>query len=269
VEALLRWNRPGLGLVGPGEFIGLAEASGLIVPIGRWVLRQACSQGARWSLLAARPLQVNVNVSMCQLVEGDLIADVRDALDGSGLPAEQLTVEITESVLATDDDAVESELRVLRRLGVRISLDDFGTGFNSLGHLHRYPIDELKIDKSFVSRMGSGADPLPIVDAIMAMSRRLRLSAVAEGIETEEQRAQLLALGCDRGQGFRLAVPLTGGSLETRLSRVVDPGEVMGPGGRERGGLSRWTDAVPEDLRAGPAPRPRGIDGARRGSAPR
>jgi diguanylate cyclase (GGDEF)-like protein/PAS domain S-box-containing protein len=218
VEALVRWRHPHRGMIAPDQFIPLAEGSGLIVALGRWVLNQACLQGAIWQRLTGQPLQINVNVSIRQFVLGDLVADVRAALDGSGLPPATLTLEITESALATEHEAIGAQLSRLREWGVRIALDDFGTGFSSLGHLHRYPIDELKIDKLFVDRLG-GADhaTLPVVGAIMAMSRGLRLSTVAEGIETADQRAELIALGCDFGQGYALSRPLDETQLRTLL----------------------------------------------------
>lgn len=224
VEALVRWHHPQRGTVPPDQFIPMAEGSGLIVPLGRWILRQACVSGVAWQRLINQPLQINVNVSVRQFVLGDVVADVLAALEHSGLPPGTLTLEITESVLATEHDAIESQLSTLRRLGVRIALDDFGTGFSSLGHLHRYPIDELKIDKMFVARIG-GDDPtcLPVVRAIMAMSHGLRLSTVAEGIENDGQRAELTAMGCEFGQGFGLSRPLEGAAMRAALLRSAVP----------------------------------------------
>ncbi|WP_158632186.1 bifunctional diguanylate cyclase/phosphodiesterase [Micromonospora sp. Llam0] len=220
VEALVRWRHPQRGMVRPDQFIPLVEGSGLIVPLGRWILGEACVTGAGWQRLSGRPLQINVNVSVRQFMLGDVVADVLAALERSGLPPATLTLEMTESVLATEHDAIESQLSALRRLGVRIALDDFGTGFSSLGHLHRYPIDELKIDKMFVGRIGA-EDPtcLPVVRAILAMSRGLRLSTVAEGIENDDQRAELTAMGCEFGQGFGLSRPVEEPALRALLRR--------------------------------------------------
>ncbi|MFY1699746.1 MULTISPECIES: putative bifunctional diguanylate cyclase/phosphodiesterase [unclassified Solwaraspora] len=220
VEALVRWRHPQRGVVRPDQFIPLVEASGLIVPLGRWILSQACVSGAGWQRLTGRALQINVNVSVRQFMLGDVVADVLAALERSGLPPTTLTLEMTESVLATEHDAIESQLSALRRLGVRIALDDFGTGFSSLGHLHRYPIDELKIDKMFVARIGA-EDPtcLPVVRAIMAMSHGLRLSTVAEGIENDDQRSELTAMGCEFGQGFGLSRPVEEPALRALLQR--------------------------------------------------
>jgi len=246
VEALLRWRRGGGEALPPADFVPIAESSGLIVPIGRWVLDQACRSGARWQRRTGRPLQMNVNVSMVQLAVGSLVGDVRDALAASGLAPTSLTVEITESTLATDGESAGAQLEALRRLGVRIALDDFGTGFNSLGSLHRYPVDELKIDKSFVDRLGRPtADSLPILVGIMAMSRGLNLRTVAEGIETDEQHARLTALGCDFAQGFRLSRPLDEATTEARLlagcaarPQPPSPGRMARP-------RSRQDDAAP------------------------
>jgi len=220
VEALVRWRHPQRGMVRPDQFIPLVEGSGLIVPLGRWILGEACVTGAGWQRLSGRPLQINVNVSVRQFMLGDVVADVLAALERSGLPPATLTLEMTESVLATEHDAIESQLSALRRLGVRIALDDFGTGFSSLGHLHRYPIDELKIDKMFVGRIGA-EDPtcLPVVQAILAMSRGLRLSTGAEGIENDDQRAELTAMGCEFGQGFGLSRPVEEPALRALLRR--------------------------------------------------
>ncbi|MFY1637237.1 putative bifunctional diguanylate cyclase/phosphodiesterase [Solwaraspora sp. WMMB335] len=221
VEALVRWRHPSRGMIRPDQFIPMAEGSGLIVPLGRWILTTACTRGAAWQRLTGQPLQINVNVSVRQFVLGDVVADVLAALDRSGLPPATLTLEITESVLAAEHEAIESQLSTLRQLGVRIALDDFGTGFSSLGHLHRYPIDELKIDKMFVARIG-GDDPacLPVVQAIMAMSHGLQLSTVAEGIENDGQRAELTAMGCEFGQGFGLSRPLDEPALRALLQKL-------------------------------------------------
>jgi len=208
-EALLRWDRPGHGLVPPGSFVPLAERSGLIVPIGSWVLAEACTQARAWQRRSGLPLGMNVNVSMHQIARHDLVQEVCAVLDRTGLPPGTLTLEITESALAADDRRIEEQLTQLRELGVRISLDDFGTGFNSLSYLQQYPLDELKIDRSFVARLRQN-DPasVSIISAIMAMGRSLDLGAIAEGIETEGQYEQLVALGVQHGQGFAFAGPL-------------------------------------------------------------
>ena len=174
-----------------------------------------------------------MNVSVRQFADGDLVEDVRTALDGSGLAPTDLTVEITESALATDDHGLGRQIRALREMGVRLSLDDFGTGYSALAHLHRYPLQELKIDKFFVQRIGSRApDSLPVLAAIMSLCRALDLSTVAEGIETDDQRDRLVELGCQLGQGFRLAAPLDELALEALLLAGPDGTAAVGVPGR-------------------------------------
>ncbi len=205
VEALVRWNRPGVGMVSPADFIPIAEETGLIVPIGAWVMREACVQAMRQ--FDDGHIVVRVNVSARQLTEPGLIDTVADALTESGLAPERLCLEVTESVVLEDGDRCVAALQALRDIGVSVSLDDFGTGYCSLSYLRRLPIDSLKIDRSFVRGLGSEADDDSIVTSVIDLARSLGVSVVAEGVETEEQLAGLRARGCDTMQGFLFAKP--------------------------------------------------------------
>ncbi|MEL7450366.1 MAG: GGDEF domain-containing phosphodiesterase, partial [Pseudomonadota bacterium] len=207
-EALLRWEHSERGLVSPGEFIPLAEETGLIVPFGSWVIGTACEQLARWHRLGWTDLGVAVNVASLQLKEGNLLAVVRQALEASGVNAAMLTLELTESAVIENAAETIETLRALRELGVKLSLDDFGTGYSSLSYLDRLPITELKIDRSFVSKIDKHGDNAPILSAVIAMGRHLGLQVVAEGVENEAQRDFLALHACDVYQGFWFARPL-------------------------------------------------------------
>ncbi len=221
VEALLRWNHPHRGLINPDEFIPLAEQTGLILPIGRWLLKEACRRVASWQrqALTAAPLRLHVNLSACQFDDPHLFTAVEAAITTAGLAPNTLTLEITETALSRDPDAVSQQLRQLRLLGLQIALDDFGVGYSALSRLQDYPVDVLKIDKSFVHRLAT-VDPRggALASAIIAMSRALQLATTAEGIETDEQRQHLIALGCTLGQGYHLSRPLNERALETLLT---------------------------------------------------
>ena len=209
VEALLRWRHPERGLIAPDVFIPLAEEMGLIVPIGRWVLREACRQGgAIQSLMSSDPpLSMSVNLSVKQLQYSDIAADVREALAESGLPAGTLTLEITETVMMTDTELAVQRLDELKALGIRLAMDDFGTGYSSLSYLSRLPVDQIKMDRSFLS---SGASPQQsaLASAVVSLGETLHLEVVAEGIELHDQWIGLRELGCDLGQGFLFAGPM-------------------------------------------------------------
>ncbi len=211
VEALLRWEHPQRGLLMPGDFIAVAETTGLIVPIGAWVLRDALAQVQRWrrTLPDAADLWVSVNISGRQLDHPGLVGDVRRALEASGIPPDCVRLEITESVAMAEPDGTIPPAAALRALGVHLAIDDFGTGYSSLGHLKRLPVSTLKIDRSFVDGLG-GDDPFdpPIADAIISMARALALDVVAEGVETPAQLATLRGLGARYAQGFLWSPPL-------------------------------------------------------------
>ncbi len=230
VEALLRWHC-GEDLVEPKQFIAAAEESGLIVPIGAWVLQQACAQVAQWEREGVGALHVAVNVSAVQLRRGDLWASVTQALAQAGLAPQRLELELTESVLLEDDPQVADTLRRLKALGVGLSIDDFGTGYSSLAYLKRFAVDRLKIDQSFVRDIVRNAEDAAIVRAIISMARSLRLGVLAEGVESEETAAFLRLHQCEHAQGYHFARPMAAGALPAWLlsAGVRAPG-VLSPG---------------------------------------
>jgi EAL domain-containing protein (putative c-di-GMP-specific phosphodiesterase class I) len=212
VEALVRWRHPERGLVYPDEFIGLAEETGLILPLGRFVLDSACHEVQRWRLRGLRDLGVSVNISARQLASPGLAAEVTTALRRAGLEASALTLEITESMLL-DSHAVGSRLAELKALGVRVAIDDFGTGYSSLNYLRRFPVDVLKIAKPFVDQVCADAGQERLADAILRLGGTLGLDTVAEGIEDAGQRERLRRLGCRYGQGYFFSPPLPADEL--------------------------------------------------------
>ena len=224
VEALVRWRHPERGLLPPAAFIELAEETSLIVPIGIQVLRRACLDTVEWQqrLGPAAPRTVSVNLSVRQLQHPSIVDDVSEALRQSGLPAAALTLEITESTLLDDADAAAQRLEALKLLGVRIALDDFGTGYSSLSYLDRFPVDVLKIDKSFIDALALGSDERsPLVGAIVGLGATLGVHVTAEGIEEPEQLAQLKEMGCELGQGYYFAHPLPAAELAQHLQHRV------------------------------------------------
>ncbi|MFN8034496.1 MAG: PAS domain S-box protein [Acidimicrobiia bacterium] len=222
VEALVRWQHAERGLVAPHEFIHLAEETGLIVPLGDWVLRESCRQIAAWQR-SAHPTQqfvVSVNLSARQLAQADLLDQVTRSLEDTGADPSRLCLEITESVLMDDVEATVQSLRSLRGIGVRLSIDDFGTGYSSLGYLKRLPVDSVKVDRSFVDGLGTDPEDSAIVAAVVSLGHALGLRVVAEGVETQEQIVELEALGCDDAQGFFFASPQPTGDLHDLTGRV-------------------------------------------------
>lgn len=219
VEALLRWMRPGEGLVMPGRFIAQAEESGLIVPIGEWVLAEACRQAMAWRHDGLPPVVVAVNLSGAQFARGEVEAVVQRALRDSGLPPDGLELELTESILLSNTEQVLAVVQRLKGLGVRLSVDDFGTGYSSLSYLKRFAVDKLKIDRSFVADLLTDADDGAIVRAIVQMAQGLELGTIAEGVESEAVARRLADLGCREAQGYWFARPLPAGELAAFLRR--------------------------------------------------
>jgi EAL domain-containing protein (putative c-di-GMP-specific phosphodiesterase class I) len=202
-----RWEHPVRGPVAPAEFIPVAEQSGQIVELGRWVLREACAQARRWQDEHGVPRTMNVNLSALQLSEHDLVADVSAALEEAGLEPSALCLEITETALIAHPDQALTALHALRATGVTVALDDFGTGYSSLSHLHDYPVDIVKIDRSFAAHLGDGSGKDSVVTAILHLASHMDLRVVAEGVETLDQADRLAALGCDELQGYALGRP--------------------------------------------------------------
>jgi diguanylate cyclase len=219
VEALLRWHHPTRGTVPPSTFVPLAEETGLIVPIGRWVLRQACAQVRQWQRDGDEVmLGVSVNLSVRQLHDPRLIDDVADALRESGLPPQALTLEITESVLMQDVELAVSRLARLKQLNVRVAVDDFGTGYSSLSYLQRFPVDTIKIDRSFIQEMSAEGNSSALVRSVIELAANMSMATVAEGIEDAQQLRLLQEMQCDQVQGFFLSKPVPAASMETILT---------------------------------------------------
>jgi EAL domain-containing protein (putative c-di-GMP-specific phosphodiesterase class I) len=220
VEALLRWDHPTNGLIMPDQFIPVAEETGLIVPIGRWVLHQACTQAAHWRR-NGHQLSIAVNVSGRQFDgQSDLVSDVQAALMASGLPAECLTLEITETMLMRDALRSELQLRELKALGVRIAIDDFGTGYCSLGYLQDFPVDALKIDRSFITDISSSPEAGALIHTLVQLGKTLGIETYAEGIEIRSQLQHLQNEECDSGQGYLFARPLSADALDDYLCKT-------------------------------------------------
>jgi diguanylate cyclase (GGDEF)-like protein/excisionase family DNA binding protein len=226
-EALVRWEHPRLGLLAPGAFVGVAEESGLIVELGRWVLSEACRRLARWMSEPGIELPyVSVNLSGRQVAEPDLPEVVADVLRATGAPADRLVLEVTESVLIGEASSPTAVLQRLKALGIRLMLDDFGTGYSSLNYIKRFPIDGLKVDRSFVAGIADGPEDRHILAAIVQMAQGLELEVVAEGVETIEQAQWVRALGCDVAQGYLFAPPTSARLLEPLLRQGLSLGQL-------------------------------------------
>jgi diguanylate cyclase (GGDEF)-like protein len=208
VEALLRWQHPELGMVPPAKFLPVAEETGVIVPIGRWVLKTACAQNVAWQREGLPPVCLAVNLSARQFGEPDLLDDVAAALRQSGMKAELLELELTESMVMQSAERAARVLGALKGLGVRIAIDDFGVGYSSLANIRRFPIDTLKVDRSFIRDLAGSAENRAITEAIIAMGKTLSLTVVAEGVETSEQQSYLRSHACDALQGYYFSRPV-------------------------------------------------------------
>jgi diguanylate cyclase (GGDEF)-like protein/PAS domain S-box-containing protein len=214
-EALVRWQHPARGYVTPGVFLPIAEETGLIVPLGRWVLLEACLQATQWTTAGDEPPSVSVNLAAKQLDSELLVDDVRAALEASGLDPARLILEITESDVVREPDVVLAKLNALKALGVRLAIDDFGTGYSSLSHLQFFPVDELKIDRSFIHRIANGDREAAFVRTIVSLAKSLEVEVVAEGIEEPAQLQYLRTVGCDIGQGYLFSRPLRPEDIKT------------------------------------------------------
>ena len=232
LEALVRWDHPRRGQLDPGEFIPVAEESGLIEPIGRWVQEAACRQILEWHRQRpdARPLDISVNLSARQVSHRELVSSVADVLARTGLDPIHLQLEITESVLVEESATAKVTLEALSELGVRLVLDDFGTGYSSLAYLNRFPLDALKIDRSFVDALGVEQERTAIVEAIIAMARALSLDVIAEGVENEAQLSELRRLGCDYAQGYLFSRALPPGKISGLLAEGIPGYSGISPG---------------------------------------
>nr|MBA3242331.1 bifunctional diguanylate cyclase/phosphodiesterase [Acidobacteriota bacterium] len=235
-EALVRWQHPERGFISPMDFIPVAEETGMIIPLGEWVMREACQQMQRWQKIfpADPPLFISINLSSKQFSQNDLIKAVADILSESGIAPHTVKLEITESVVMENIETATEMLQDLRALGVQLSIDDFGTGYSSLSYLHRFPIDTLKIDRSFVTRMTENNENMEIVRTIVVLAQNLGMDVVAEGVETNEQLVLLQKLHCENGQGYFFSKPVnsvgaekiigeTYSSLISPMSKVNSP----------------------------------------------
>jgi EAL domain-containing protein (putative c-di-GMP-specific phosphodiesterase class I) len=222
-EALVRWRHPIKGLIPPAEFIGVAEETGQIVPLGRWVLQEAIRQAVEWEAASPDrgPFSLSVNVSARQLQDPDLLGQLTRMLYETGFNPAHLVLEITESVLMQDMGGTVARLRELKELGLRLAIDDFGTGYSSLGYLRHFPVDVLKIDRAFVDDIAEGTEQSAVARAIIGLSDALHLTTVAEGIETAGQLSLLRALGCELGQGYYFSPPLLAKAFEAMLQHGI------------------------------------------------
>jgi EAL domain-containing protein (putative c-di-GMP-specific phosphodiesterase class I) len=220
MEALLRWLQPGMGTISPMKFIPLAEETGLIVPIGAWVINAACAQNRIWQQQGLPPLRIAVNLSARQFANADvLLTTIVKALDETGMPPHLLELEITESVTMQNPDHAVALLKKLKALGITLSIDDFGTGYSSLAYLKRFPIDSVKIDRSFISDIPLNTDDVAITEAVIALAHSLHLTVIAEGVETTDQVDFLRQHGCDEAQGYLFGRPLPAAEFVELLVR--------------------------------------------------
>jgi predicted signal transduction protein with EAL and GGDEF domain len=219
VEVLLRWSHPELGLVSPTQFIPIMEESGLIVPVGRWILGTACAQNVAWQRLGLPPVTVAVNLSARQFFDQNLLQDIADALEESELAPELLEFELTETMVMQNAERAATVLAAMKKLGVRLTIDDFGIGFASLANLKRFSVDTMKVDRSFIRDLSQDSEDRAITQAIVTMGKSLQLNVVVEGVETEEQMAFLQSGACDEMQGFYFSHPIESDQFAELLRR--------------------------------------------------
>jgi len=231
MESLVRWNHPKKGLIPPAQFIPIAEDTNLIIPLGTWILEEACRQAQKWqNQYDDRPhLSIAVNLSIRQFQQKDLVETVANALAKSKLPSQRLVLEITENHMLQDTETTIKKLHELKELGVRLAIDDFGTGYSSLSYLQRFPVDIIKIDKSFIDKINHGQEGLALARAIIMMSESLGLRTVAEGIEQAEQAETLRHLGCAYGQGYYFSRPLSKEQMDDFLLKTHPNGTLVYP----------------------------------------
>jgi EAL domain-containing protein (putative c-di-GMP-specific phosphodiesterase class I) len=222
-EALIRWRHPVHGLISPETFIQVAEETGMIIPIGKWIIDMACRHTAEWQARSAARLSTSVNLSAKQLVHPHLCSQIKEILDETGLDPRQLKLEVTESTVMENSERSLSVLSELAALGVSLSTDDFGTGYSSLSYLHRFPFSRLKIDRSFINKMDEDEKSAAIVKTILMLGENLDIEVVAEGIETESQLATLNSLGCRLGQGFLFSEPVSADEVHSLLTKRFTP----------------------------------------------
>jgi Amt family ammonium transporter len=222
VEALLRWNHPTRGVVQPDMFIPLLEETKQIVEVGRWVLTEACRQAAEWRL-PERDMYVSVNVSARQLDDQNLVEDLRNALAAADLEPSALVIEITETAIMRDAEMTARQLEIVKALGISIAIDDFGTGYSSLAYLRQFPVDILKIDRSFITPISDSAESKALLHTLVQLGKQLGLKTLAEGIEQHEQFCHLQDEECDSGQGFMFARPLAAADVDNFLSTLANP----------------------------------------------
>jgi EAL domain-containing protein (putative c-di-GMP-specific phosphodiesterase class I) len=245
VEALLRWTHPDLGNLAPMKFIPLAEETGLIIPIGRWVLKSACAQAMAWQRQGVPALSMAVNLSPRQFQDDHLLRDIDEALRESGLPAQLLQLEITESMVVQNVTRAIKTLDAIQARGVRLAIDDFGTGYSSMSMMKQFPIDTIKIDRSFVRDLANNVEDQAIATAIISMGKALGLTVVAEGVETSEQDAFLRAGACDELQGYLFSKPIPAEAIPAAvLPLMLAPGLVPPePASSARAGRRRTAKA--------------------------
>jgi EAL domain-containing protein (putative c-di-GMP-specific phosphodiesterase class I) len=220
-EALVRWKKPDGGIVPPAEFIPVAEDSGLILPLGEWILNAACEQNMAWQKSGLMPVSVSVNISGKQFKQNNFVKTISDAIKNSNLDPRYLELEITENILMSHEDRIIDMMNELKDMGIRISIDDFGTGYSSFSYLKRFPLDVIKIDKSFIDEIPENTDDAAIVNAIITMARVLNLTVVAEGVEEKHQLDFLTGIKCDEIQGFYFSKPLPAAELAVLLKKSV------------------------------------------------